>query len=84
MPSRPAGFSYVVEYITEDGLFSIDLALRPPPGQTGQPAAAVANAEPQANDSIHSSNGSSSMPAEPQHDGAQEHQVRRCQTHRRS
>jgi hypothetical protein len=74
----------VVEYITEDGLFSIDLALRPPPGQTAQPAATVANAELDANGSSPSSNGSGgggtrlATPSEPQYNGAEECQVRRC------
>ena len=33
-----AGLSVVLEYLTEDGLFSIDIALRPPPAKRKQPA----------------------------------------------
>jgi hypothetical protein len=82
----------VVEYITADGLFSIDLALRPQQAQeqSTQPAAATADARIHANGSEQSSdigsgssNGSASVTAELEAgdgaDGAQEHQVRACE-----
>ena len=56
----------MVEYITADGLFSIDLALRPPPAQeqSAQPAAAAADIR-NGNSSGQSSNiGSSSSSSE--------------------
>lgn len=80
----------MVEYITADGLFSIDLALRPPPtlDQSAQPAAAAADARAHANDSGQSSVSSvsseghtkatSDLAAGDGVDGRQEHQVRTC------
>jgi hypothetical protein len=75
----------VVEYITEDGLFSIDLALRPPPGQeqTVQPAAPAVDAQAHFDGSTYSSDvgrsgGSADAVAELAADGAQEGQVRTC------
>lgn len=79
----------MVEYITADGLFSIDLALRPPPAleQSAQPAAAAINAQIHANGSGQSSSVSSGsskgsirvaaeLDAGEGPNGAQEHQVR--------
>ena len=83
----------MVEYITAYGLFSIDLALRPPPAldQSAQPAAAAADARAHVNGSGQSSVSSvssgssegsskatSDLAAGDGPDGRQEHQVRTC------